>query len=115
MKTNELEGAALDWAVAHSEVAEFYMVGDNLCVNWGDTFDVRLTDYSPSTNWAIAGPIIDRERIAVEPSEDDGLWEATSAWHRCSGETPLIAAMRAYVTFKLGTKIELPKELQHGD
>jgi hypothetical protein len=93
MKTSELTGAALDWAVAKCE--EF----DN-----GDW----LPDYS--TDWAAGGPIIERECIAmfVEYPND---WCATDGNRRMAGETPLIAAMRCYVASKLGDEVEMPEEL----
>lgn len=78
--------------------------------NWG----------SPSTNWNDGGPIIERERIDVAaPDEfsDDERWFAgiyhDSARHatprNCEmrGETPLIAAMRAFVAYKLGEEVDL--------
>jgi hypothetical protein len=126
VNANELEGAALDRAVAEalglttnvfaggfpayrvpafidcpSEDAEF-----------GDTFE-------PSTRWDHGGPIIERERITVmHVGGEDGFWQAgyrptvddgrmcESGWlelpaiqleHEQSGPTPLVAAMRAFV------------------
>lgn len=68
-------------------------------------------DYS--TDWAIGGPIIARECIELRPigagSRFNGLkveagWIARCADSFCVeyGETPLIAAMRAYVAMKAG-------------
>jgi hypothetical protein len=115
MKTNELTGAALDWAVARCEGG----VGDNQLIGaW----------YTPSTDWAQGGPIIDREDIAMS-STPDGLWAAYAPkgtrlvqhggqavevfnWtYKQQGYHPLIAAMRCYVASKLGDDIEIPKEL----
>lgn len=71
--------------------------------------------FQPSTNWSHGGPIIERERIhlicgdsAGEPADwwiaycvrPDGVETAQE-----SGDTPLEAAMRAYVTSKLGAEI----------
>ena len=99
MKTNELTGAALDWAVAKCE--------DVYC------FD---GSYTPSTNWAQGGPIIEREGFCIQPFKDG--WECFVAHrlfeddhHHSKGPTPLIAAMRCYVASKLGDEIDLPKEL----
>jgi hypothetical protein len=75
-----------------------------------------------STEWAIAGPIIERERITVQAAQD-GDWRAflgdgtTNAGTvrsarepmvQTRGPTPLVAAMRAYVASKLGDEVELP-------
>jgi hypothetical protein len=101
MKTSELTGAALDWAVAKCE--EF----DN-----GDW----LPDYS--TDWAAGGTIIEREGICVI-EKSDRTWTANIYRHTDldiplyseQGTTPLIAAMRCYVASKLGDKVDIPEEL----
>ena len=127
MKTNELTGAALDWAVARCEgvTDEWREDGPFLwhgvpCIRSGG-HDVN---YRPSTDWSIGGPIIEREMIQLTPhcmvnplygwaaayrsfDEDDDVY----ALFRKRGKTPLIAAMRCYVASKLGDDIDLPKEL----
>jgi hypothetical protein len=53
MKTSELTGAALDWAVAKCE---------GVLMRWErSTHDEAPLEYSPSTDWAQGGPIIERE------------------------------------------------------
>jgi len=100
MKTSELQGAALDWAVAKCEVGE----------------DISEIDdpHFYSTDWAIGGPIIEREGICLWSEGYD--WEAkiqigSGEWLTEWAETPLIAAMRCYVASKLGDTIDIPKEL----
>lgn len=98
MKTSELTGAALDWAVARCEGG----VGENQLLGaW----------YAPSTNWAQGGPIIERERIELVPNGEG--WDALQDDQHIpnEGTTPLIAAMRCYVASKLGDEVEIPKEL----
>ena len=97
MKTSELTGAALDWAVAICE----HNVG------WEPEGEDRDCY---STNWAQGGPIIERERIELE---HDGFiwWARIKADEDYSGPTPLIAAMRCYVASKLGDEVEIPEEL----
>jgi hypothetical protein len=97
MKTSELTGAALDWAVAK---CEYFPVRNG--------FDDNCPEYS--TDWAHGGPIIEREQIAVYLNGEDG-WTGEDGWKRATGPTPLVAAMRAYVASKLGDEIELPEEL----
>ncbi len=95
--TNELQGAALDWAVARCEVdAEFI----------GEIDDPHFY----STDWAQGGPIIEREQIALYLGGDDE-WMADDGWKRATGPTPLVAAMRGYVAMKLGDEVEIPEEL----
>lgn len=112
MKTAELTGAALDWAVAKCEGVEVLVIERQI---------VHPEDYEPSTKWAIGGPIIEREKIGVTPitvtvGDDRGKrhWFANheDKTDFQDGPTPLIAAMRCYVASKLGAEVELPKELQ---
>jgi hypothetical protein len=107
MKTSELTGAALDWAVAKCE--------GFLC---DYNYNGALAAYS--TNWAQGGPIIERESINIETWH--GAWQAELEflpdddthyrYGKGAGPTPLIAAMRCYVVSKLGDDIEIPEELK---
>jgi hypothetical protein len=109
MRTLELTGAALDWAVAKCEGIYF----ENF-----EEFEMYAGDYS--TDWAYGGPIIERECIGLRgPSIRGNAWAAfidlsgisQGPQHRHTGPTPLIAAMRCYVESKLGHEIEIPEEL----
>lgn len=116
MKTNELVGAALDWAVAE---AEGYFDADMASVHDGVVDVFYFDKWSPSTDWEQGGKIIERERISISPR--DGYWEALyhdnlfqedGSDYFQMGATPLVAAMRCYVASKLGDEVQLPKELQ---
>lgn len=110
IKTSELTGAALDWAVAKCESV----------IN-GDALDIGFIaegGYTPSTNWAQGGAIIEREGMHVDclRQGESPVWEA---WPYVGGTkfiqqgtTPLIAAMRCYVASKLGEEVEIPDELK---
>jgi len=118
MKTSELTGHALDWAVAtceggtgfwHDGIATYWITLDGkdraLRYGWAQS-------YSPSTNWAQGGAIIEREKIDVL-YEHDLRWVAVpQKGIESYGPTPLIAAMRCYVASKLGDTVELPEELK---
>lgn len=107
MKTSELTGQALDWAVAKCEgmLAEPWL--------WGDEQEV-LMRYKFSTNWEQGGAIIQREHIALWSEGYD--WEAKQyGQHESWGQTPLIAAMRCYVASKLGDEVDIPTELTQGE
>ena len=114
IRTSELAGAALDWAVAKCEGIETAKFKESPNLFFGGGFD----KYAPSTNWAQGGPIIEREKMALAMYED--FWLATmgelSMAHiddtEAYGPTPLIAAMRCYVASKLGEEIDIPEELQ---
>lgn len=102
MKTSELIGTALDWAVAKCE--ELQQVTDSR---------PYFKAYSPSTFWNHGGPIIERERIDVAYLGAGNTWVAQDADSQQNelGSTPLIAAMRCYVASKLGDEVEIPEEL----
>jgi len=139
-KTSELSGALLDAAVAKAYGIELLFTSGKprasvLVLDGGVLCRPDFnTSYSPSTDWALGGPIIERERIVIVPStgyNDDGpvFWTASccgpdGAYSHYideplpfsphgqkdfsgEGETPLIAAMRAYVASKLGDEVEL--------
>jgi len=88
IKTTDLIGPALDWAVAQCEGAVNYV-------------------YLPSTDWSQGGPIIDREITTLE-RDGFGWFARSTSGYTAIGPTPLIAAMRCYVASKFGDEIEIP-------
>jgi len=98
VKTNELTGYALDWAVNQIE---------ECCDDpWTPLF---------STNWSQGGPIIEREELTLSCH-----WQRPYAVKvladekrvvQGNGPTPLIAAMRCFVASRLGDEVEVPEEL----
>lgn len=106
MKVSELQGAALRWAVG---MCTGLINGDDLDIGF-----INESGFDPLEDWAQGGPIIERERIAVWG--DGGLyWEAECGWAWGKGPTPLVAAMRCYVSSKVGEEIEVPDELKQGE
>lgn len=112
MNVSELEGVALDWAVAKCEpdgTLEIYFdneTGEPLCHDdWSDN-----QEFSPSTNWAQGGPIIEREKITTEWTGEDWMGYIRHD-EEFFGPTPLIAAMRCNVASKLGEEIDVPEAL----
>lgn len=122
MRTSELTGVALDWAVAKCEYPELI---------WGETiglsahiqelivipqFKEPKCWWCPSNDWAQGGPIIEREKIGIITDPNDAnvwigsVYEPDWRFNR-TGPTPLIAAMRCYVASKLGDDIDIPEEL----
>ncbi|PTT35472.1 hypothetical protein DBR23_23495 [Acidovorax sp. HMWF018] len=105
IKTSELTGAALDWAVARAE-------GKRPSMFIFQRTGALADEHHYSTNWAQGGPIIEREGIATSKPNAKG-WLARSYLftHYTSGPTALIAAMRCRVASKLGDEVEVPEEL----
>jgi hypothetical protein len=108
MKTSELTGAALDWAVAKCEGMADDMLNDFDEYGWAYSDSRRY-----STDWAQGGPIIERESIWLThhvAAKMHGAHKGDDAWFQ-KGPTPLIAGMRCYVASKLGDNIDIPEEL----
>ena len=100
MKTSELTGAALDWAVTKCEGYDHEVTSSE----WGL--------WGWATDWAQGGPIIEREGISLEYAAQPEKWCACiRADQEVYGPTALIAAMRCYVASKLGDEVEIPEEL----
>lgn len=125
IKTSELTGTALDWAVAEAEYRAMYAKGEyvKLWVREAHMTGKRTNPYS--TDWVWGGPIIEREKISIERGNDlffpkgnekgdyyEPLWMASyKLQHKFHGPTPLIAAMRCYCSAKLGDEVDVPEEL----
>ena len=125
IKTQDLTGIQLDWAVAK-------------CLNWKDYnedgvpyieldsshMSRRFGPYKPSTNWEQAGSIIEQVKITISPNDDKNsmkqkLWVAYRIVtlfedgfdHEYQyGPTPLIAAMRCFVASRIGDEVDIPEE-----
>lgn len=115
----ELAGTSLDWAVAKCDSIEVEYIDDGRtrCLLRLSPFTIL---YSPSTNWTQGGSIIERDGISLRPHDHHvHKWSAEhplgSAKSRLSsfstGPSPLVAAMRCYMTGKLGDSIEIPEEI----
>jgi hypothetical protein len=117
MKTSELVGALLDYWVARADGCE----NPRLATRSGyaptheDPIGCRVEGglgfaFLPSTSWAQGGPIIERECITTVPPQCIGDWDQWRAFSRGdvggeTGDTLLIAAMRAYVVSKFGDTV----------
>jgi hypothetical protein len=93
MKTSELTGKALNWAVGKAEGLDGWLAPVNYCGKWEH-----------------GGPIIERERIDLSRA-GGGWWALIAPSIIISGDTPLIAAMRCYVASKLGNEVNVPEGL----
>jgi len=118
IKTATATGVTLNWLVAKAKNTLFPLgsvVLDQKQLLVSDEFVV----YTPSTNWNQAGPIIADWRVCTDIGHD-GVW---LAWVKQnyedkpefmqSGPTLLIAAMRTFVTSRLGREVDVPEELKN--
>ena len=116
MSVDKLSGDALDWAVASAD---------------GHLVLALTDDEAFCTRWELAGPLIDKARIAVMPITHVGHtesgapvvtpagWKASGAYsvetgrflQVVTGDTALEAAMRCFVMQKFGAMVDIPQEL----
>ena len=120
MKTSELTGDALDWAVAICENWRETIMNGALMLKKVDASGAHtayrfVEDLPYSQHWGFAGPIIEREWIDLH-CVNGSLWEAEcpaiGGLAMQNGPTPLAAAMRCYIAIRLGDEVNIPKELQ---
>ena len=129
VKVSELKGAALDYwvgkAVWHTPGVKIiegtcFMLAFSL--RPGEQGKVVAHEiWNPSDNWSQAGPIIEREHIALfapqyprepgDPLDEKTMWVAAIRKNQLDGpefygETPIIAAMRAFVASRFGETVE---------
>ena len=125
VKTSNLNGLALNYAVALCEGGEGFIFDG---ITWGFMLKGKLKVmakgwassmvYCPGEDWATGGPILTRESIS-RTIDHSGLWIAYwtddytegdegKRWVQCD-RSELIAGLRCYVASKLGEMIEIPK------
>ena len=115
IKTSELEGAALDWAVSMAICPESFKTDQkdaNGLYPWSTGW---LRKGSPSTDWSQVGPLIERYGMWLSnDSERPEPWIGSiGGLHMQFGPTPLIALCRAIVAMKLGHEVDIPEELRN--
>jgi hypothetical protein len=113
VKTSELIDGPLDWAVATIEKLPrdvLVVVGGRPIVHRTYMGEITELRCEFSAHWAQGGPIIEREKLNLEPFTDinGDQWCVDGAW---DSPTPLIAAMRCFVASRLGDEVEVPDEL----
>lgn len=131
MKTSELVGTALDWAVA---IAEGIPVEELKLPQWKgcglfrytrdedgnlDGYYVTGPDLLFSSKWEAGGPIMGRihglETKSWLESNPQSKYEVHIHNHDGNyiefGPTLLVAAMRCYVALLLGDEVEIPRSL----
>ena len=126
IKTIELSGVALDWAVG---ISRGLQIGNHNGSPYrkdlpGDTYGPGPA-WRPSTDWSQGGPLIGQFRVGVVPANVGIMTPEQSAWFATAffngedgdscckgvGPTALIAACRAIVGLKLGDEVDVPEGL----
>lgn len=108
VKTMDLSGVLLRWAVARAERLRPRIGAD------GEVY-VQERPWRPDEDWSIGGPILEREGIdLIRNLEHWTSFKVASVAHphiRKTGMTPLVAAMRVWVTMRYGPELDVPAEL----
>jgi len=135
MKTGELVGLALDWAVFCSvypgmrptinvipatsvdrkPFSKPISFPQAIYLSYSGAYDTEI-DWSPSTDWNQGGPLRDQYRIDVQfdPNGKPVVMAHLSLdklTYRAYGPTSLVAAMRCIVTSQYGDTVQVPAEL----
>lgn len=123
VKTADLAGEALGWAVGKAESLDLQLVPPGYNgVPWrvfalyqGQAIE-HAKRYNPWEDWALGGPLVEKYKLDLgAPMEMKlGPWNANTEWGHPSGQkggTALVAACRAVVASRLGDTVQVPKEL----
>ena len=112
MKTQDLIGPALDWAVGDIEFKRLIAEGAHVKQWVLDQHNEGSRTDPYSTGWLFGGEIIEREGISTMFHGHDH-WTAANLKGTVSAEGPtlLIAAMRCFVASKLGDVVTVPEAL----
>ena len=114
MNTNELTGAALDWAAATCNGDAPYLYRINTYEPPIYVIKCKNNILTPAYHydWSQGGPIIEREGITLRCGLHGWDAELPEFDVLMNGASALEAAMRCFVASKLGDTVDIPKELQ---
>ncbi|MFJ3109947.1 phage protein NinX family protein [Pseudomonas putida] len=128
---NQLDGPALDWAVAQAAAIPVKILpaapNDVVRAHWVTPHG--FGSFRPSSDWSDAGPLLREFQVALYPEAHDGRegTEMSERWvanvyyegglqyttEPCRNE--LIALCRAIVVTKFGETVSVPSDLGHED
>ncbi|WDY60348.1 phage protein NinX family protein [Pseudomonas sp. PSKL.D1] len=131
VKTADLAGEALGWAVGKAEGLELYLVEPQYGTGWR-VFSRKMgavleytKRYNPWEDWALGGPLIDKHHVQTS-FNGSGFSRSPTGEYWCAyvckpsgqqelpsggGPNALTAACRAVAQAKLGDTVQVPKEL----
>lgn len=122
VKTSDLVGEALGWAVGKAEGLNLELVPPQYGNPWrvfarhqGQAI-AHTKRYNPWEDWALGGSMIEKRMVSLHcPQSTDDVWAGwviTDKGEFCqAGDSALIVACRAIVAARLGDTVQVPKEL----
>ncbi|MGE8110843.1 DUF2591 domain-containing protein [Pseudomonas sp. NPDC086566] len=134
VKTADLAGEALGWAVGRAEGLDVFLAPPQYGDPWRvfARYQASATEYTkrfnPWEDWALGGPLIDKHHVQTS-FDGAGFSRSPTGEYWCayvckatgqevfpSGDGPsaLTASCRAIAQAKLGDTVQVPKELIHG-
>lgn len=125
VKTADLQGEALGWAVGKAEGLDVLLAPPQYGNPWRvfARYQATATEHTkrhtPWQDWALAGPLIEKNMVSLHcPQSTDDVWAGwviTDKGEFCQGgDSALIASCRSIVAAKLGDTVQVPKELTSG-
>lgn len=116
IKTADLIGRPLDYAVAQCRGLAPYFDGESLCLYRSQGNDPPCPEFSTEGDFAF--DIMEREKIAAIPlgenswsTEHANNFEGDWGTNTYEGPTLRIAVCRCFVASELGDEVEVPDEL----
>lgn len=115
VKTAELIGAALDYAVGMAEGLELQVMAAEYGTGprvFAVTGGWHLDRYQPTQDWALAGPLLDKHRLFIAP-QTTGRWLGNGPVGRSLViESDLKTVIcRAVVELGIGPEVGIPEAL----
>jgi hypothetical protein len=110
VKTLELSGVALDWAVETIEFDRRLAQGEHVKSWVLEQHAEGSTHARYSEDWLWSGEIFAREIQEFRREPDGTFWAATETF-QAGGPTPIVAALRAYAASQVGLEVEIPRIL----
>ncbi|WP_054903716.1 DUF2591 domain-containing protein [Pseudomonas sp. NBRC 111131] len=122
VKTADLVGEALGWAVGKAEGLNLELVPPQygnprrVFARYQGQAIEHTKRYNPWEDWALGGRLIEERMVSLHcPQSTDDVWAGwviTNKGEFCqAGENALIAACRAIVSARFGDTVQVPKEL----
>ncbi|WP_348814317.1 DUF2591 domain-containing protein [Halomonas sp. H10-59] len=113
VKTSELEGAALDWAVGvainckpiMTEIYGVHILGRSIMR------EVEEGRICPSSNWSQGGPLIAHYAMKFMGHQDGFVAICSASESALWATSHLVAAMRTIAAAELGDEVDVPEEL----
>ncbi|MBC3503529.1 DUF2591 domain-containing protein [Pseudomonas sp. SWRI59] len=131
VKTADLVGEALGWAVGKAEGLDVFLAPPEYGNPWRvfaryrATVTEHIKRFNPWEDWALGGPLIDKHRVQTS-FNGSGFSRSPTGEHWCAyvckasgqevfpsggGPSTLTAACQAIAHAKLGDTVQVPKEL----